>query len=121
MMKSEIGKQHDTKTVDGNLATIGIVPIGIPKLAGPGAISTIIIYASEHEALEHAILVSGVILTVAIIIYLIFQMALVMESFFGETATVVMSKVMGLIVASLGIEAIIHGIAGHFPDLTIIH
>jgi small neutral amino acid transporter SnatA (MarC family) len=32
-----------------------------------------------------------------------------------------MSKVMGLIVASLGIEAIIHGIAGHFPDLTIIH
>ena len=120
MMRSEAEGNAVERTENENNATIGIVPIAIPLLAGPGAISTTILYASAHESFEHMLLVSLVVLTVALLVYLIFRMALSMGPLLGDTATLVMNRVMGLIVASIAIEFMIHGIADHFPDLTIL-
>ena len=106
---------------DAKAVSIGIVPLAIPLLAGPGAISTIIIYSHYHESTPHNILVSGVIITVALVIYLVFRMALGLGPMFGKTATIVLNKVMGLIIGSIAIEFILDGIAKHFPGLITLH
>ena len=100
---------------------IGIVPLAIPLMAGPGAISTIIIYSSYHESIEHRILISGVIITISVVVYLLFRSALGLGRILGNTTTLVMNRVMGLIVASIGIELIMDGFAAHFPELITIH
>ena len=102
-------------------ASVGIAPLGIPFLSGPGAMSTIIIYASAHDEWEHLVLVSLVILTVALAIYLLFYFATLLGPFLNQSSAMVMNRVMGLIVAAIAIEFIMHGIADHFPDLTILH
>jgi multiple antibiotic resistance protein len=101
--------------------SIGIVPLAIPILSGPGAISTIIIYAHHHESAAHSMLVSGVIITVALFVYFLFRASLGLGPILGKTTTLIMNRVMGLIVASIAIEFILDGVAGHFPKLTMLH
>ncbi|GAB4425793.1 MAG: YchE family NAAT transporter [Anaerolineales bacterium] len=121
MMRSDSSSKPVESSSASSSTAIGIVPLAIPFLSGPGAISTVIIYASVHEGLEHLLLVSLVILSVALLVYLVFRMAMSMGSLLGDTANLVMNRVMGLIVASIAIEFIFHGLAEHFPDLTILH
>lgn len=101
--------------------SIGVTPVGIPLLAGPGAISTIIVYGTFHDSLEHRILVTGVILTVALIVYFTFRFSLLTGSGLGKTGTAIMNKVMGLLLAAIAIEFILDGIVAHFPQLISIH
>lgn len=112
-------------TVDPSKATlstsIGIVPIGIPLLAGPGTISTVIIFADMHASFSHKILVNGVIVMVGVLVFVLYRLSLVMGQRMGETTTNVMNKVMGLLLAAISIEFILDGIVAHFPQLTSIH
>jgi multiple antibiotic resistance protein len=103
------------------VSTIGIVPIGIPLLSGPGAISAIIIYASAHEGISHKLLVNGVIISVALIVFLIFRSSLILGPRIGDTGTTVLNRVMGLILTAISIEFILDGIVAHFPQLISIH
>lgn len=100
---------------------LGIVPLAIPLMAGPGAISTIIIYSSYHDSIEHGILIGGVIITISVVIYFIFRSALGVGKILGSTTSLVMNRVMGLIIASIAIEFIMDGFAAHFPEFITIH
>lgn len=101
--------------------SIGVVPIGIPLLAGPGTISTVIIFSDVHASLSHKVLVSGVILMVGLIVLVLYRVLLIMGQKLGETTTMVMNKVMGLLLAAISIEFILDGIVAHFPELISIH
>jgi multiple antibiotic resistance protein len=104
-----------------SVKSIGVTPIGIPLLAGPGAISTIIIYGAIHASFTHKILVMSVILAVAAIIYLVFRISLTMGQGPGETTTAILNKIMGILLAAIAVEFILDGIVAHFPQLTSIH
>ena len=101
--------------------SLGIMPIGIPLLAGPGTISTIIIFADQHDSLEHKLLVSGVVLTVTLIVFLLYRGFLMMGSLIGEKTMVVLNRVMGLLLAAIAVEFILDGIVAHFPQLISVH
>ncbi len=103
------------------VTTLGIVPIGIPLLAGPGSISQVVIMASVHEGLAHKILVNGVIISAGIIVYFIFRASISMGSKLGPTTTIILNRVMGLILAAISIEFILDGIVAHFPQLISVH
>ncbi len=123
MLRSDSGTDgaDSAKKEDLNPISIAIAPLAIPLLAGPGAISTVLIYAGLHPSSAHLILVALAILTVAVIIYLAFRGATTMGRFFNPTTTLIINKVMGMIIASIAIEFIMDGIAGHFPQLLTIH
>ncbi len=108
-------------SVSDNVGIIGIMPIGIPLLSGPGAISAIIIYASVHEGTAHKLLVNGVIISVALIVFLIFRSSIILGPKLGGTVTSVLNRVMGLILGSIAVEFILDGIVAHFPQLISIH
>ena len=119
MMRSDGDDQRIEKLKASSSSAIGVVPIAIPLMAGPGAISTIVIYASAHASTEHSLLVSLVIATVALVLFVNLRLAVVMGPLVGKTGTTVMNRVMGLIVASIAIEFLLHGIADHFPQLGV--
>ena len=103
---------------DTNLTSIGIVPLGIPLLAGPGAIVTTIVDSSALPTLAHKIAVSVVILIVAIVVYVSLRLSAKAGTYLSPTAMTIFNRVMGLIIASIAVEFIIGGLAARFPVLT---
>lgn len=101
--------------------SLAIVPLAIPLLAGPGAISTVIIYATLHPSLSHRVLVSAVIATVAVVVFGVLRLATHAEKLLGETSLLVFNHLMGLIIAAVALEFILGGLLTHFPVLGVHH
>ncbi|MDH5612989.1 MAG: YchE family NAAT transporter [Gammaproteobacteria bacterium] len=97
--------------------SIAVVPLAIPLLAGPGAISTVILYAHKDTGLLHYFLIGLIILAVSLILYLAFKSIPYISKYLSQTAVNVFSRIMGLILAAIAIEFIANGIKGLFPNL----
>ncbi len=93
-----------------------LIPLGVPMLAGPGAISTIIVYTSMGHSLDHKILMVGVILTSSILLLLLFWLTKKFGCLINTRITNVVNRLMGLIIAALGVEFIFSGSMAHITD-----
>lgn len=96
---------------------IAVVPIGIPLLAGPGAISTIIIFSHRGHGIVHYSLLLAIALILAILIWLSLRAAPVIADRLGRTGLNIVSRIMGLILAAIGVEFITNGLKLLLPGL----
>ncbi len=97
--------------------SIAIVPLAIPLLSGPGSISTTIVYAHQGTGASHYLMVSCVILTVAMTVLAALSTAPKISDILGQTGMNVITRVMGLVLASIAIEFIAKGLVVLFPVL----
>lgn len=97
--------------------SIAIVPLAIPLLSGPGAISTTIVYSHMETGLTHYLLVIAVIFAVSLGILLALLTAPRIAESMGNTGMNVVTRLMGLVLTSMAVEFIAHGIAALFPLL----
>ena len=112
--KSEL-KEAKKKSV--NIKEIAVVPLAIPLIAGPGAISTIIIFAQKSDTIFHLFMMSLIIIVISSYIYLTLKMSSYISKKLGITGLNIISRIMGLILASISIEFIISGLLTVFPFL----
>ncbi len=98
-------------------SSVAVVPLAIPLLAGPGAISTIIILASKGTSLGHDLLVGAAIIAVTTIVLVALLLAPLTESVLGKTGMRVLTQIMGLILAAIAVEFIADGLASLLPGL----
>ncbi|KAF0247225.1 MAG: integral membrane protein MarC family [bacterium] len=87
-----------------------IVPLGIPLICGPGAISTVMVLMGQNRSLGH---VAVLILAIALVIALTVAVLLVspkIVKFIGKTGIAVITKVIALIVCTIGVQFIIDGL-----------
>lgn len=97
--------------------TIGIVPLAIPLLAGPGTISTTIVYASGFSSLWHWV---GAVVALALISLAIKYILLFSEQIGKRIGTIglnVLTRIMGIITMAIAIEFIATGLKQFFPNL----
>lgn len=98
--------------------SVAVVPLAIPLLSGPGAISTIIVYAHEScLCWQHYLLVALVIAMVALSVLLALRAAPLIAAMLGMTGMNVIARVMGLVILSIAVEFIAHGSGELFPIL----
>ena len=97
---------------------VGVVPIGIPLLAGPGAISAVIIYAHEAQAgpLGTWVLLAPVA-AVSLVVWGSLAASGAVARAMGTTGLNIMTRVMGLILAALAVEIMARGLVMLFPGL----
>lgn len=97
---------------------VGVVPLGVPLLAGPGAITHMIVAAgaARGEPVQQAALLIPVAL-VALSVWLSFKAAPAIEKRLGRTGIHVVTRLMGLIIAAISIEMIASGLGQLFPGL----
>ncbi len=117
MMRSEVSQSSSANDSSSDATSIGIVPLAIPIMAGPGAISTTIIFASTHDSFSHHLLVGGVVVMMASVIFLSFRVSLATGRLFGKTAIAISNRIMGLLIAAIAIEFMLNGLIGYFPSL----
>jgi multiple antibiotic resistance protein len=90
----------------------GIVPLGIPMLAGPGAISSVMVLVGQVPTLwgwqMGAIL--GAIAFTALVTYLVLAAATQVRQFLGETGIRILVRIMGLMLVALAMQYFVNGI-----------
>jgi multiple antibiotic resistance protein len=118
MMRAKAAARAGGEDTEVNITSIGIVPLGIPLLAGPGAIVTTIVDATALPGLPHKLVVSLVVALVAVVVYLALRLSAKAGTYLSPTAMTVFNRVMGLIIASIAIEFMLGGLAARFPILT---
>lgn len=100
-----------------NKESIAIVPLAIPLLAGPGAISLVIVDA--HQALNYSdkFMLSAGVIAVSLVVWGALRLAVPLSRTLGITGINVATRVMGLILASVGVEFITLGLKQLLPGL----
>ena len=111
-------EHHDPESVsrDQNSAVKGVVPLGIPLLAGPGTL-TVVIADPAAASLGGRLALSGVVLVLALVVYLIFAGGERLASRISTSALQVLTKVMGLLLTAIAVQMLISGLEAVFPSL----
>ena len=99
----------------GTALTLGIVPLCMPVMAGPGALSAVVLFASEHDGITHKILMMIVIAAVALMTYVLFRLAILSQAIFTRSASIAFNKVMGLLMCAIAFEFFMGGISAFIP------
>ena len=111
-----IGPPHHEGEPDGD--DISVFPLATPIVAGPGAITAIVVRASEasNRWLDTTLLLVALAI-VMLLTYLAFVIAGSIERWLGATGMNVVSRVLGILLAALSAEMILTGLkqSGVFP------
>src|SRR5271170_3271878 len=94
----------------------GIVPLGIPMLAGPGAISSVMILVGQAQKHWEQMVVIGAIVLTAGLSYLILSGANRVRGWMGESGIRILVRIMGLLLVALAVQFFINGLT----DLGVI-
>ncbi len=100
-----------------DMESIGVVPMAIPLLAGPGSISTVILYAHYTHKLQDKVLLAGTIISIGIIVWITLRMAVPIGTKLGATGVNIAVRILGLILAAISVEFMAAGLKGLFPGL----
>jgi multiple antibiotic resistance protein len=89
---------------------VGIIPLGIPMLAGPGAISSVMVLTTQNPDWPHALVIVCSIGVVAALSFLILAAADWVSSHFHETGIRILSRMMGLLLTAIAVQFILNGL-----------
>lgn len=106
-IKSEKERQEAIQRDD-----VSVIPMAIPMLSGPGAMTTVIVLMSTSTDTYSKVAVILAILVVCALAYLILAKADWIQKSIGHTGKNVVDKILGLIVMVVGVQFIINGVQG---------
>src|SRR5580692_265755 len=87
-----------------------IIPLGMPMLAGPGAISTVMVLVGESHAIwQHGIIYAAILLT-SFVSYLVLAGANRVRRYLGDTGIRIMTRLMGLLLVALAVQFVANGL-----------
>ena len=121
MVQAHVSPQRQTKDEAAEAEekeAVGAVPLGVPLLAGPGAITHMIVAAGATQGgvVQQVSLLIPITL-VALSVWLAFRAAPAIAKRLGKTGIHVVTRLMGLIIAAISIEMIAGGLGKLFPGL----
>ena len=112
MLEARVSRSRSTPKEEeeaGTKENIAYTPIGIPLIAGPGAITSVMILSSETPEWELRLVLFAVIALVLILTYMIFQGADYLTQRFGTTGLRIVQRIMGLILMVIAVQFVIDG------------
>jgi len=98
-------------------ASVAVVPLAIPLLAGPGAISAVIIGMQRSSAPLHPYLIFLCILLATGALYLVLRLAESIGRILGRIGLRILHRVFGLLLAAIAVEIMANGLKQLFPAL----
>jgi multiple antibiotic resistance protein len=91
-------------------ADASIIPLGMPMLAGPGAISTVMVLVGESHSIWQYGVIYATILLVSFVSYLVLAGANRVRRHLGDTGIRIMTRLMGLLLVALAVQFIANGL-----------
>lgn len=101
----------------GERTGVAVVPLAVPLLSGPGAISTMIIYSAQGQSPAHTgILVAGSLL-LGLTVWIALRLAVPIGNVLGRTGINIVTRLMSLLLAAIAVEFIAGGLGELLPGL----
>ena len=88
---------------------ISVFPLAIPLLAGPGAITTVLLYTGGSDAAQVAVFMFVLLMVLLLTLASLLLAPRVMR-LFGETGANVLSRVLGVLLAALAVQFVLDGL-----------
>ncbi|HUP59765.1 MAG TPA: NAAT family transporter [Thermoanaerobaculia bacterium] len=110
-------EDRDVERAEIDPSSIAVVPLAIPMLSGPGAITSTMVLVNLYPRLDQKLAVLLSIVGVGVVSYLLLLAAVPLSRLIGDRGRAVFTKVMALLLGAIGIQFIINGLK---PVLTEI-
>jgi multiple antibiotic resistance protein len=99
------------EALEEHVRNIAAFPLAIPLMAGPGAITaTVLLAGRANSDPMRMVMLIGVIVAVCAVCFLIFCAATRISKLLGVTGNVVLSRLLGVLLAALAVQFVIDGI-----------
>jgi multiple antibiotic resistance protein len=98
-------------------ASIAVVPMAIPIVAGPGTMATVLVAAQQHESVLGRFEISIVIIALSALTGVTFSFATPLSKWLGESGMGVVTRVMGMILAAIAMGMLAEGLKALLPGL----
>ena len=89
---------------------VGIIPLGIPMLAGPGSISSVMVLMSQNADWPHALVVVCAIAAAAAVSFVVLAAAERVSSYLHETGIRILTRMMGLLLTAIAVQFVLNGL-----------
>jgi multiple antibiotic resistance protein len=112
MLRGQRTTQESTEEIgEGRIKEdVAFTPLAVPMLAGPGAISTVMVLAGEARSIaEHAVVYGSIILT-AVVSWISLRVGDRLITRLGQTGIRVVTRLMGLLLAAVAVQFVITGV-----------
>ncbi len=91
-----------------------VFPLALPLIVGPGAITTIILFAGQTQTALDMATLAAVMMSVLVIVFLAFLASSGIERLLGKTGLNILTRVLGMLLAALAIQFILDGVRQSF-------
>ncbi|MFO7715524.1 MarC family protein [Desulfosarcina sp.] len=91
------------------------IPIGVPVIAGPGAITTAIIYGYQSQSLLTDMLLSLTLVGVLAIVFVVLLLSPAIQKIVGNLSLDLVSRVFGMILIAISVQFMVEGLSDIFP------
>ena len=108
--RSRVVETSEETTAGAEKNDIAITPLAVPMLAGPGAISTVILLQSRAADVAQQASLCACIVAVALASYLIFRVSARGAQWLSPIAMKVTTRIMGLLLAAVAVQFMINGL-----------
>ena len=88
----------------------GIVPMGIPMLAGPGAITSVMVLVGQAQDFRQRLAIYAAIAITAGVSFLVLSSAVRVAKALGETGIRILVRIMGLLLVALAVQDFVNGL-----------
>lgn len=98
---------------------VAVIPLGIPMLAGPGSIATVMVLMNDAQGsvLRMAIVIAAILLTGGLS-HLVLRASSLVERTLRQTGLNIVTRVMGLILAAIAVQFVVYGLRDVWPQIT---
>lgn len=93
---------------------VALIPMAMPMLSGPGAISTVIVLTGQVQTPARMGFLIAAILLNAVLVYLVLRSSTRVVGLFKETGMRIFTRILGIVLASIAIQFILTGIQNYF-------
>ena len=96
---------------------VAVFPLGIPLLAGPGAIASVILLVDRARTTSHTLQTYIAILITVAVTYILLRQANRISKVLGQTGVNILSRLEGLVLAAIAMQFMIDGLRDALPGL----
>jgi multiple antibiotic resistance protein len=109
--RRNLQRESPIETAEGTAKEdVGIMPLGVPMLAGPGSISTVMVLALSSRNPIGLVALYGSIALTAYVSYHVLAAASLVEQRLGQTGMRILTRLMGLVLCAIAVQFIVDGI-----------
>ena len=110
-VRIERQSQQAEQAIEERVRNIATFPLAIPLMAGPGAITATVLLAGRGNGDPvHLAMLLGVIAAVLALCFAVFALAARIAKMLGTTASAVLSRLLGVLLAALAVQYVIDGV-----------